>query len=198
MRRGSLDGSISQDAQVIALERAAASFDVWKPSVDGSVAAVRLEVGKPSKHWERSVLERPPPIFEKSPSAAGRPSAAGGAESPDGHRVVHTVRESGFGSVRVVVHSPVTGTSTFLDLVHPSMNTQFHRYSCHLGYGSEAELNSGRLPKLNFPSLDGDNPKLCLTRSADFLEFYSVPPSMCVKMASMHIVLPAARWLPGT
>lgn len=191
------DLSISHDARVASLESAAASFDAWRPSIEGSVDSIRLEMRKLSKHWERSVLDRATPILETAPSVARRSSAAGGTELPQGHRVDPEFREGGFGSVTAVVHSPANGTAISPDLHSLSMNTQFHRFSGHPAYGGDSEWSMGRLPKLNFPSFDGENPKLWLSRSVDFLEFSKVPPHLWVKLASMHIISPAARWLPS-
>lgn len=82
-----VDLAIAQDSRVATLEHAAATFDDWRPDIEGTLDTVRLEVGKLSKHWERSVLDRSQPILETAPSAAGLPSAAGNADRPHGHRV---------------------------------------------------------------------------------------------------------------
>nr|CAB3459605.1 unnamed protein product [Digitaria exilis] len=95
------DLSIPHDARVAALERTATSFDDWRPVIETSVDKMRLE--------ERSVMEHAPPILEKLPSAAWRPSSAGGADSPHGHHIDPAPRESDFGRVTAVVHSPVKG-----------------------------------------------------------------------------------------
>lgn len=191
------DLAIAQETRVAVLERAAASFDDWRPGVEGTLDSVRLEVGKLSKHWERSVLDRGAPILETTSSAAGRSPSAGEADRPRGHCVETSLREGDIGQVTTFVHPPIKGMSPSPDPLAPSMNTQFHQFSGHPGYGAGSDASLGRLPKLNFPSFEGDNPKLWLSRSADFMELYRVPLSMWVKLASMHIIPPAARWLPS-
>lgn len=51
------DLSIAQDARCAVLERAAATVEDWRPDIEGVVDTVRLEVGKLSKYWERSVMD---------------------------------------------------------------------------------------------------------------------------------------------
>lgn len=77
------------------------------------------------------------------------------------------------------------------------MNTQYHRYSTIDGHEGHSDSFLGRLPKLHFPKFDGDNPKLWLSRTADFMKLYRVPQVSWVKLASMQIIAPAARWLPS-
>jgi hypothetical protein len=53
------------------------------------------------------------------------------------------------------------------------------------------------LPKLNFPTFDGDNPKLWLSRAVDYLVMYEVEPHKWIKIATMHFHDPAAHWFPS-
>lgn len=52
----------------------------------------------------------------------------------------------------------------------------------------------GRLPQLNFPVFEGENPKLWIRLSQDYFDMYSVDPSLWIKVATMHLKGPAARW----
>lgn len=191
------DLTITQDARVSALERVAGSVEDWRPDIEGTLDTVRLEVGKLSKHWERSVMDRNTPLLDTVTPAAGRPPAAGEADRPNGHRVHPSPREGVYGSVTTVEHPPAKGMSCLPDPPVSSMNTQFYHYSGHPGHGSNDDLSWTRLPKLNFPSFDGDNPKLWLSRTTNFMEFCRVPAYMWVKLASMHIIPPASRGLPS-
>ncbi|KAK8453717.1 hypothetical protein SEVIR_5G331450v4 [Setaria viridis] len=74
--------------------------------MQGMVDDIRLEVRKLSKHWERVVLNRPPPLLETTPSAAERPSATSEANRPNGHRDDKFHREDGYGSVTTIVQPP--------------------------------------------------------------------------------------------
>jgi hypothetical protein len=54
---------------------------------------------------------------------------------------------------------------------------------------------SGRLPKMNFPQFDGENPKLWLTRCEDYFELYDLDPTVKVRFASMNFTSVVGRWL---
>lgn len=53
----------------------------------------------------------------------------------------------------------------------------------------------GRLPKIDFPRFDGENPKLWQIQCEDYFEMASTSPRLWVKIASMQFTGPAARWL---
>ena len=65
----------AQDARVSALEKAAASFDEWRPSIEGTVDDIRLEVKKISLGWECASIAHPEDksgVFAVSPAATQR------------------------------------------------------------------------------------------------------------------------------
>ncbi|KAF8783950.1 hypothetical protein HU200_000125 [Digitaria exilis] len=137
------DLSVAQDARLSTLERAAASFDVWRPDIEGVVDTVRLEVGKLSKHWERSVMDREAPILETVIPAAGRPSAAGEADRPHGHRVDSVHREGVYGSVTTVEHP-----SEVVSLVGRRKDVKRFDYSYHSKQAGGSPLPLPSPPKL--------------------------------------------------
>jgi hypothetical protein len=53
----------------------------------------------------------------------------------------------------------------------------------------------GSLPKLNFPTLDGTNPKLWQTKCEKYFDMYETAELMWVKVATMHFEGVATRWL---
>jgi hypothetical protein len=53
----------------------------------------------------------------------------------------------------------------------------------------------GKLPKMNFPKFEGENPKLWKSCCESYFEMYDIDTSIWVKVASMHFDGPAARWL---
>jgi hypothetical protein len=59
-------------------------------------------------------------------------------------------------------------------------------------------FTTGKLPRLNFPKFDGDNPKLLKSRCENYFEMYSIEDSVWVKVATMHFEGAAARWLHVT
>jgi hypothetical protein len=52
-----------------------------------------------------------------------------------------------------------------------------------------------KLPKMNFPKFEADNPKLWKSRCENYFEMYEVDTSVWVKVASKHFEGPTARWL---
>jgi hypothetical protein len=44
-----------------------AALDEWKPEVEGTMDDIRIEVGKLSKHRERAVRARSPPLLPTAP-----------------------------------------------------------------------------------------------------------------------------------
>jgi hypothetical protein len=132
------DLQVSHDARLGVLERAAASFEDWMPGIEGSIDDIRLEVGKLSKHWERTLRDRSPPLLPQGsapmvsgastattlpcqdftvplsqgvhlPSASERPPASDNVDRLSGNRFDKSHREDGFGSVTTLVHPPVKG-----------------------------------------------------------------------------------------
>lgn len=196
-----------QQQRVRSLEKASSVFDEWRTSMEGTVDDLRLEVGKIAKHWERAVVDKSTTmigVLAPAPHAAERPSAGSTATSPHGHRVDVHHQEDGFGSVTTLIHPPVKGTCSHLPSgsVPLADELRVHALGQPVGTlpGVEAMLPAsttdlGRLPKLNFPVFDGDNPKLWIRCSHDYFELYAVERPVWVKVSTMHFVGSAARWL---
>lgn len=184
------------EERVAGLESAAAAFENWKPKIESAVEAVKMEVGKLNKHWDRSVCDKAAmdPGLIPSPSLAiGRHPSLDGVDGPDGHRVDSSSRDRGFGFVMAFSHVPVKGTSD-----PPPPEPQFRRVHEQSGYrGSNYSTQSfsmGKLPKLSFPVFVGDNPKLWLSRCESYFEMYHLDPSMWIQVATMPFDDATARW----
>lgn len=50
------------------------------------------------------------------------------------------------------------------------------------------------LPKMLFPSFDGNTPKVWLTKCHNYFSIYSIPEQLWVEAASMHLEGNAAKW----
>jgi hypothetical protein len=61
----------------------------------------------------------------------------------------------------------------------------------------ETHPSSDKLPKLNFPKFDGDNPRLWIRNCNDYFEMYEVAPRRWIKVSTMHLTGAAARWFPA-
>lgn len=182
----------SQDQRVVALEQAAGSFDEWHSEIEATIDDIRLEVKKINKHYERTALEQPTSstgILAPSPAAAWRPSAGDPTAWPSGHRFNSTHREDDHGVVTTMVHPPVKGA--YPDHTQPVSRNSFT--SDVRGDGSRGQY--GRWPKIDFPSFDGDNPKLWISRCEDYFDFCNIDPSMWVRLSSMHFSEIPSRWL---
>ncbi|WVZ48794.1 LOW QUALITY PROTEIN: hypothetical protein U9M48_000203 [Paspalum notatum var. saurae] len=190
------------------LEAAALVFDDWRPRVEATVDDVKLDVNKLSRFCNRAVFANTAAdggILPIPKSAAERPPVSEPpADGPFGHRVHLHHRDDGYGSVYTVAHHPVKGTHhyhppSFFECPPHRVEPGFHH---PLGSGPRLEQSfhrgssqfTGSLPKLHFPSFDGENPKLWLSRCQDYFDLYSVDPIVWVRVAAMHLQGAASRW----
>lgn len=72
--------------------------------------------------------------------------------------------------------------------------SEMHRVELSCGCGT-CGASRGNLLKLSFLMFDEENPKLWIRRSHDYFDMYVVKQPLWVKVASMHFVGSAARWL---
>jgi hypothetical protein len=174
------------DERIAKVEKVAIDLEDWKPEIEGKVDDIKLEVGKFTKHWERSIRESAmshPGVIPQLGSAAARPSAGDPADRPSGHGLNSSYREVGCGFV-TTYHPPVKGAS------NPPLPLPYTPSP-----GSRSGLGTERLPKVNFPEFDGENPKLWLARSEDYFEMYNVESHRWIKFATMRFTKAVARWL---
>lgn len=201
--QGSLTSRIDGVERVItnrftALEDAAKVFDDWKPRVDAAMEDLRQEVGVLRKSVHRVVLDASPStsagILPQPVAAAAIPSAGHPVVGPDGHRVELHHRESGSHT-----HLPVKGTpppsAPYCSASQPLFSFPLESNTESMVGAERSSFSSNRLPKMNFPSFDGENPKLWISRCEDYFDMYSVEPYLWVKIAGMNMTAAAARWL---
>jgi hypothetical protein len=113
-----------------------------------------------------------------------------GADGPRfGHYDDFYHRDSGPWHPGANVRYPVKGMYN----PHSSQPFSFH----HPGSGGfhEVSRQMGNLPKLNFPSFDGTNPKLWQSKSEKYFNMYATEVNMWVQVATMHFEGVADRWL---
>lgn len=206
--------------RLAAIESVQAVFDSWRPRMEASVdnintsmGAMRAELTKISRLLERGALEdstTAPGVLGPHGSTAKRPPApAHYADGPIGRGLPPLSREHGHGVVYTSNHLPADG------MFHsPSCNSvehlprqfapegqepPYHQFP-HLHFGGRAHGTQfspylGNLPKLNFPTFDGLNPKLWQARCEDYFHMYGVDPLVWIQVATMQFSGPAARWL---
>ena len=109
-----------------------------------------------------------------------------------GPGVANQYRESGFGVVSTLIHSPVKGE-------HPLPKPPVPPPTMHAS--SSDPPNSGyhgnsnsKIPKVDFPRFDGDHPKLWLSDCLDYFSLYHVESTSWVQIARLHFVGAAKRW----
>ncbi|WVZ88094.1 hypothetical protein U9M48_034647 [Paspalum notatum var. saurae] len=105
------DFTDGHSTRVAALEQAAASFEQWRPGVEGSVDALRLEVKNLTKHWDRAVMDSSSGsgLLGSAPSTAERPSARSTVDTVYGHRHEQQNRVNGSGVVTTLHPHPIKG-----------------------------------------------------------------------------------------
>jgi hypothetical protein len=192
-----------------AMEKAAEVFEDWRPKVEAGMEDLKMEVGALQKTVYRVVLDSTPStsvgIFAKPTSVAATPTAGNPIDGPTGHRSPIANRENVLGKVFTQNHSPDKGT-------YEEPHKQLHRSTSHsqfdLKYAKNdwqsspsgcqsfpTSGNASRMPKLNFPKFDGENPKLWIKRSQDYFELRQVDSKNWIKIASMYFTKAAACWL---
>ncbi|WVZ88557.1 hypothetical protein U9M48_035065 [Paspalum notatum var. saurae] len=189
-----------------AIETAAVTIDSWKAQINASVDDLRLDLGALRKTVNRVVLEAPHAssagmLPKPAPMAASTSDAKPDARL-DGRRDGVFRQEFEMGRDFTHAHFPHKGMT---DPPHPNLprSNSLPHFGLHDGSDSfshtvrtnSPEHQSGRLPKLNFPCFDGENPRLWLRHSKDYFELYNVSDSMWIRVATMHFSGAAARWL---
>ncbi|CAO2168369.1 unnamed protein product [Urochloa humidicola] len=191
------------------LEATAQVLEDWKPKMDASIDDLCLEVGAMRKTVNRVVLDSPtsssPGIFPKPVAATAATMMGDKVESAEGFSVDNRNRESSFDTVFTHTHTQGKGTfeipsSQFpKSFSHPKLEIPRFNSEAPTGHLARSPKESSsvqsRLPKLNFPSFDGDNPKLWISRCQDCFELYDVEPNRWIMVATMHFSDAAGRWL---
>ncbi|CAO2191183.1 unnamed protein product [Urochloa humidicola] len=191
-------------ARFESLEAAAQVLEDWKPKVDASIDDLRIEVGAMRKTVNRVVLDVSPTssagIFPK-PVATSLPSSSK-AEGALEFRDEKIIQGREFGAVFTHTHDSAEGkfSEPPKSLHRSNSQPHIHRHGSQLSpehHQFTSEFSMGRLPKLNFPMFEGENPKMWISRSEDYFDLYQVPSHRWIKVASMHFApsSPAGRWL---
>nr|XP_034569779.1 uncharacterized protein LOC117834275 [Setaria viridis] len=196
------DSDEAREERIRALEKAAATPEEWQPGIEGSIDDIKLEVRKLNKHLERVVIDQAPVhpggIFSLPESASARPPAGSNADGPAGHRDELFHREDGFGSISTLIHPPVKGAFPNPPAtLPPQFPHRLPSYGSRSGFAAIGGHSQGKLPKLNFPVFEGDNPRHWISRVEDYFELCNVEPHLWIKVATMHFSPAAARWLPS-
>jgi hypothetical protein len=108
-------------------------------------------------------------------------------------------QDGGFGHALTRTHVPLMGMIHPLPLpprllvcVDPILGTKLLRVPSN---DHKSRFQIGKLPKINFPRFEGDNPKLWQSHCESYFDMYGVDSGVWVQAVTMHFDGPAARWL---
>jgi hypothetical protein len=148
-------------------------------------------------HWDQAMqssASAQPGILGDHWSASHHPPAGRWTDGPEGQGAATHRREHGFGLFDARNQLPPNGTPKFELSASPQIiGAAPYQFGGHT-VESPTTPNLGSLPKLHFPTFDGDNPRLWISRSKDYFDLYGVGPSMWIWVSVQHFSGPAARW----
>lgn len=199
LERRIADSEQKSEARFISLEMDQAQLEGWRPGVEKRLDNIALELNRANKFMERGTLEADftkPGLIPSSSAAFWRPPAGVSiADGPDGHRLPHNHRDCGFERAPLQTHDPVKGTFPDPFLHSSGTGGDILRDQDGGGHRDGGSGGCGNLPRLNFPSFDGDNPQLWKTLCENYFDMYEVAPNMWIRVATMHFSGRAKGWL---
>jgi uncharacterized coiled-coil protein SlyX len=199
-------GAIAANAtmRMAALENVNSVYESWRSRIEGyieslqtSVDSVRSDLHRLTDALEHGGHDAPHNQEERPPAPWSFPNG------PIGHGATHRPREYGGGAPFSPNHLPNNG-------MNPPPTPHREQYSAYQfweHYPSRSEVHGGgfqdmihprtlgNLPKIQFPSFDGENPRLWQKRCEDYFHMYSVGPSLWIQVAYMQFTGPASRWV---
>lgn len=105
-------------------------------------------------------------------------TASGDAEiGPDGHRFDSTTRRPGVGASGLYIPPPARGKRNYQpEHVNSRSSDAFEDTDHHSHH---------RMPRMDVPKFDGENPKLWQIQCEDYFDMYGTTPSLWVRLASL-------------
>lgn len=161
--------------------------ELWRLEVEKRVDSIKVEVSRLNKFMERENLEKTgskPGIFSGSVSAC----------PPVGYKIDRSIGHLEEKFFEDNEHAHVLDNGMFKPILNRSASFP-HELSHAPNDGDSSCFSHGRLPKMNFPVFDGENPMLRRSRCERYFEMYGMKRSMWIKVASMHLEGLATRWL---
>jgi hypothetical protein len=191
-----------QEKLVATVVKATGALESWRHDVEGEVDDLKLKMSKLTKYMDRSVFDNSPAsigLISSSPQlpeqTAACSSAGNTAARPSGHHDDMTPRVDGEGGKLPLTHSPTNGTHSDANVGSSQFHgTLFdHQHDTHPL--DTAHINNGHLPKLNFPSYEGETTRLWISQAEDYFKMYTIPPHHWVKVSRMHFRGVSTRWI---
>jgi hypothetical protein len=106
-----------------------------------------------------------------------------------------STRVNGAGGTLPQLHCPANGTAT-----DPNPNSSLYH---GVAYENQTQAHhadnhhndNGRMPKMNFPTYEGEYTRLWVQQAEDYFDMYDVRPHRWVKVSRMNFRGAAARWI---
>jgi hypothetical protein len=190
----------AKEERLSAVEVAAEDLAVWRVKMDTTMEDVKLDLRKLNKHWDRASLEAAtePGLLQKPVAAIGRALGGPEGEGFGGIREEPILPEQGFGSVTTYVPTSNKGMHHF---VPPPVQSSARCPGLVFDAGGSRHRNFesgfhslGKLPQLPFPTFEGDNPRLWISRCENYFDMYFVDPDSWIRVASMYLSPSVACW----
>lgn len=187
------------------MKQAKTDYEAWKPEMNNRVSDLEHAVnylGERMEHFfsdkskqpATGEVQSPHSDLDSDPKSASADKAAGFAHlgpslseassGPCGHRHETHHRSTGFGVVYTIPDPPpATGANAhhksvryYVDDDSTCCDQKFHtHHSCN-------HLPPGALSDFPFPSFDGSNPRLWVTKAESYFDIYSVDSYKWVKL----------------
>lgn len=188
------DGRVANEARLDAIWQ---SLELWRPAVthlQHQVNELRTQVGRIALH---PALAAPlDPIPEGDAVVRPVPAATTDAtehHGPLGHGEIDNTGGQAYGVVTTQLPPPVKGTSLTTNLL-PVLDVAQHRCELESRTTHHSSLNWS-LPKLDFPTFDGDNPQFWKMCCEKYFDVYGISTELWVRVATLHFTGNAASWL---
>lgn len=128
-------------------------------------------------------------LGHQSTEATPRAKSPRDAEiGPDGHRLASTARGMDREPFKAYVPPPARGMRELAPSSNPAVNLLPRQ-------GRTGSSSSSKLPFVDFPHFNGENPKLWQIRCEDYFHMFDTEPALWISVAGMQFEGPAARWL---
>ncbi|XP_073354821.1 uncharacterized protein [Aegilops tauschii subsp. strangulata] len=193
------DGRAANDARLDAIQQ---SLELWRPSVTNlqqQLDELRTQVGRIALHPMLTASSTSPEDAVVQP-VSSPPTDDPGHHGSSGHSRNVDSGGSAHGVVTTLVPPPVTGEplrppfplksgELGWDLAH---TVDLPPQSPHVSFGGHGNW---ALPRLDFPSFDGENPQFWKNKCEKYFSVYGVQREMWVRVSTLHFEGNAARWL---
>ncbi|KAK1627814.1 hypothetical protein QYE76_002129 [Lolium multiflorum] len=163
-----------------------------RSSIDKAVSNMQLYVDGVENTLQQHISELREQVglaaHQDDPDQVARTLGGDAETGPEGRRVTSATRRSVVGAAGPYIPPPARG-------IRSNHNPDHAPRSFDLRDERGDSPPRGRVPRVDFPKFDGENPQLWQIRCEDYFELFDTSSHLWVKLASMQFTGPAARWL---